>query len=582
MSFVILRRSAATPFLLSTASFFSLAAVVSAQTPTSTLYSFTQIDGAANLGNNSVSDVKKSANGVFVGQGSGSNTGNEINALRWNADGSVTNLNTVANLGTTSRSSATDYANGVTVGYGAGNNTGGFNSFNALRWNADGTVTNLHTLANLGSSSYSYAFGIADGVTVGNGLGVSTGYQFSALRWNADNSVTNLGNQIAASGINLGASSFSQANRISAGVTVGYGRGSNTNNADRALRWNTDNTVTNLHTLANLGTNAESRALGVSGAVTVGYGAGSNTSSENNALRWNANGTVTNLHTAANLSGTSSVANDVAGGVVVGSMRTTSGNNNALLWNVDGSVLNLQQFVGSAAASSALSVDAATGVIVGSAANKAGYWIPLNISGGSGTNNLRVSAGYTTTITQNFTQSAGTTSINGTLNMAGNTFSLTGGTLGGNGTLTGTLTQTGGTLSAGNSPGTLTINGDYNQSGGTFLVEIAGPTQGAASGYDFVNVSGAANLGGTLQIAFSSGFVPTLGQTFDFLSYGSRNGIFTSVSGPSGYNYSVTYNATGARLTVNAVTAAPEPGSVTLSLPLLAGTGVVFVRRRKK
>jgi hypothetical protein len=147
-----------------------------------------------------------------------------------------------------------------------------------------------------------------------------------------------------------------------------------------------------------------------------------------------------------------------------------------------------------------------------------------------------------------FTQAAGTTTVGGILNAGQATFTQTGGTMRGTGTIqldsSGTYTNSGGIVSPGTSPGILTITGNYTQgAGGTLATEISGTTPG--SGHDRLAVSGTANLNGTLAIS-TPDFTPSAGQTFDVLTAGSRTGTFSSVTGAGAF--SVEHLATGVRL----------------------------------
>ncbi|MCY2987231.1 MAG: hypothetical protein NTY19_05100, partial [Planctomycetota bacterium] len=69
------------------------------------------------------------------------------------------------------------------------------------------------------------------------------------------------------------------------------------------------------------------------------------------------------------------------------------------------------------------------------------------------------------------------------------------------------------------------------------LIEIGGPLAGHSqggndeNGYDRINVSGLAQLAGTLDVEFVNGFVPQVGQTFDILTFGSVAGSFTTALG---------------------------------------------------
>jgi Ca2+-binding RTX toxin-like protein len=87
--------------------------------------------------------------------------------------------------------------------------------------------------------------------------------------------------------------------------------------------------------------------------------------------------------------------------------------------------------------------------------------------------------------------------------------------------LTGKTQINSGTVSL---PGFATT-GSYEQTGGTLNVEIS-------EGYfDQLNVTGAATLGGTLNISLVNGFVPTVGDSFQILNFGSRIGDFSSFNG---------------------------------------------------
>ncbi|HYU57673.1 MAG TPA: hypothetical protein VEO00_06440 [Actinomycetota bacterium] len=109
------------------------------------------------------------------------------------------------------------------------------------------------------------------------------------------------------------------------------------------------------------------------------------------------------------------------------------------------------------------------------------------------------------TATGGYTQDSGDTrlqdaasSLAGGGTGAGRTVSISGGTLSGVGTVDGDLVNEG-TVQPGNSPGIFTVTGTYDQKGGTLPIEIAGVEAGTQ--YDSLSVSGAATLGGTLEIS---------------------------------------------------------------------------------
>ncbi len=115
------------------------------------------------------------------------------------------------------------------------------------------------------------------------------------------------------------------------------------------------------------------------------------------------------------------------------------------------------------------------------------------------------------------------------------------GVVSGNGTLQGNVVNAGGILAPGNSPGRLTITGDLVSSG-RIDIEVAGLADG---GFDVLDVHGAVNLSGsTIRFIFSGGFLPQVGDTFDFLtgtpSAAPLAGASFRVSGaPADFRFSV-------------------------------------------
>src|SRR4051794_32802130 len=98
------------------------------------------------------------------------------------------------------------------------------------------------------------------------------------------------------------------------------------------------------------------------------------------------------------------------------------------------------------------------------------------------------------------------------------------GRLAGTGRINGNVTNNGrvGPGSVG-APGMLTITGDYTQEQfATLMIQIAGMSSGQ---FSVLNVMGNANLSGVLNPVLLNGFVPTIGDSFTFLDYGSVNGI---------------------------------------------------------
>ncbi|HEV8060442.1 MAG TPA: CARDB domain-containing protein, partial [Gemmataceae bacterium] len=130
-----------------------------------------------------------------------------------------------------------------------------------------------------------------------------------------------------------------------------------------------------------------------------------------------------------------------------------------------------------------------------------------------------------------YTQTSGTTILDaGTLGTSGNQINIQGGTLSGPGTINGNLINAG-EVDLGSSPGTLTVTGSYSQTSvGTLALEVGGATAGSL--FDQINITGAAALGGTLNVSLINGYAPGLEETYDVLNFASSSGSFATFNSP--------------------------------------------------
>jgi hypothetical protein len=190
----------------------------------------------------------------------------------------------------------------------------------------------------------------------------------------------------------------------------------------------------------------------------------------------------------------------------------------------------------------------------------------------------------TLNVTNGTSSVAGTFTQSGILDVAsGASFAKIGGftntgTISGRGTIavgsTGLLTNSG-TVRPGASPGTLNITGNFTQGpSGTLFMELGGTSQGV--NYDWLNITGTANLGGTLQVALFGGFAPVAGNAFGLINAaGGASGTFAQINTPAGYNFSSSYGANLFNLDLLSVTAPPTMNAVPNVLDSLLNLGAV-------
>jgi hypothetical protein len=157
------------------------------------------------------------------------------------------------------------------------------------------------------------------------------------------------------------------------------------------------------------------------------------------------------------------------------------------------------------------------------------------IDGGGGNNTVVVAAGTVQTSQLTISNVSGVQVAGGTFNVDAN-FTVSSVQLQSAGTLAiqNQLTLMAAVLNSGvlNVLGAATIAGDYNQTGtGILNMRIGGTTAG--TGYDQLNITGSAMLGGTLNVNLINGFSPSSGDVYEILTFASESGNFDTENFPS-------------------------------------------------
>ena len=152
-----------------------------------------------------------------------------------------------------------------------------------------------------------------------------------------------------------------------------------------------------------------------------------------------------------------------------------------------------------------------------------------------------------------YSQTAGQTTVDGTLQVSGhsNVLFSGGAVYGNNGDIQGN-TVSNAAFNIGDGPmtiGLMAINGNYTQGpNGALYVDIASLTQ-----FDQLNISGHASFAGTLYVDLLNGYVPQIGNMFDVVNYSNGSGTFSMVIGLPINNqehFVLEYNSTNLTLDV--------------------------------
>jgi autotransporter-associated beta strand protein len=209
----------------------------------------------------------------------------------------------------------------------------------------------------------------------------------------------------------------------------------------------------------------------------------------------------------------------------------------------------------------------------------------------TGTGTLELSAGVTNTYSGNTYITSGTLIINGTNSGTGRVFVAPGGTLGGNGSIAGSVFVSG-AIGAGISPGILTVQGNVSfLSGSTFIVELEGTAPGTQHDQLSIDASSTYSIGTSVALtgALLNGYTPNLFDSFVIVNNPTGSpgtGTFLGLPDLSiflfeGEEFQIAYNVgtytvTGSGINVLTsggsivIAAVPEPATV---MTMIAGAG---------
>ena len=171
---------------------------------------------------------------------------------------------------------------------------------------------------------------------------------------------------------------------------------------------------------------------------------------------------------------------------------------------------------------------------------------------------VSIAAGSSLSRSGDYVQTAGTTTLAGGTLSATGLIDIQGGILSGAGSISGNVANAA-EVTPSPSTGILEVTGNYTQAAaGALSIGIGGAVAG--TGFAQLKVSSKATLDGTLNIAVVDDYRPTLGSTFQILSFGQRNGTFATVNGlmqVDGLVFSITYSSSS--VTLEVVQEAPTP-----------------------
>lgn len=151
-----------------------------------------------------------------------------------------------------------------------------------------------------------------------------------------------------------------------------------------------------------------------------------------------------------------------------------------------------------------------------------------------------------------YTQTAGTTTVDGVLSATGGV-TIQAGKVFGRGTIAGTVVSSG-SVTAGDSAkkaGKLSLTTYTQNSSGSLNIQIGGLTAGKQ--YSQLAAANGVSLNGTLNVKLIGNFVPAIRNTFTILTGSAVSGTFSTVNGlgiNGSKHFTIAYNPTNVTLTV--------------------------------